>query len=321
MSNDQGPTSGDSASADSNWKSTFELWQRLGANEKRFTQILAERGFWQVPVTKRLALFSWAAFGLNLVFCPFAYYFLKQMHYKGATVLACWLLVLSTTHLADVGQLSILVGVLMGAVLGHLATYDVYRREKCGERLWPWAPAFLGSPRGALTGVVCSFALLCVVLVADASSGTAFQNGAEAIRGLFMLMLALLFLGVVLALYFLPSIIGFKGRHPNRWAIFVINLCFGSTGIGWLGALIWSLHKVHDPGDGRSAGGESGLNLFVNDTKIVALQTPLDAASRSTGNPSIADLEKLAALFERGLLSEEEFESQKSRILQELRPQ
>lgn len=319
MSDDQGPPGGNSAGTAADWKPTFELWERLGAKEKGFVQVIAAPEFWQVPFSERLVLFSWAAFGLNLLFCPFAFYFLKQMHYKGATVLACLLLALSAARLVGVGHLSIFVGVLMGAVLGHLATYDLYRREKCDEQLWPWAPAFLGSPRGALAAVVCSFGLLCVVLVASASSGTAFQDSVDTLRGLFIVMLALLFVGALLALYFLPSIIGFSRSHPNRWAIFVINLCFGSTGIGWLGALIWSLHKVHDPGDGRSAGGESGLNLFVNDTKIVELKTPLDAACGPVVSPGVADLEKLAAMFERGLLSEKEFKSQKSRILKELR--
>jgi hypothetical protein len=58
-----------------------------------------------------------------------------------------------------------------------------------------------------------------------------------------MLHLFLLFL-----LYFLPSIIG-RDKH-NATSIFLLNLFFGWTGIGWIIALIWAcvaapLPRVH----------------------------------------------------------------------------
>ncbi len=40
-------------------------------------------------------------------------------------------------------------------------------------------------------------------------------------------------------LYFLPTIAGRKKR--NRYAIFVLNLFLGWTGIGWIIALVWAL--------------------------------------------------------------------------------
>lgn len=49
----------------------------------------------------------------------------------------------------------------------------------------------------------------------------------------------LLFLGICLPLYFLPSILGRKKR--NHVAIFAVNLLAGWTFIGWLAALIWAL--------------------------------------------------------------------------------
>ncbi len=133
------------------------------------------------------------------------------------------------------------------------------------------------------------------------------------------LVLLLLFIGLAcFVIYFLPTIIAFSRAHPNRWPVFLINLFFGSTGIGWLGALIWSLHKVHDPVSGRSAGGESGLNIFANDAKIVELKTPPELPKSAGPSPNIADLERLASLFERGLLSEPEYKQQKERLLRDL---
>ncbi len=42
-------------------------------------------------------------------------------------------------------------------------------------------------------------------------------------------------------IYFLPTwISGFRG-HPNAFAIFLLNLFFGWSLIGWVGSLIWSV--------------------------------------------------------------------------------
>jgi hypothetical protein len=48
-------------------------------------------------------------------------------------------------------------------------------------------------------------------------------------------------IAIVLALYFLPAFIASKRKHRNASPIFVINLFFGWTLIGWVGCLAWSL--------------------------------------------------------------------------------
>jgi hypothetical protein len=48
---------------------------------------------------------------------------------------------------------------------------------------------------------------------------------------------------ILLALYFVPSIMGFTRSHHNKWAIFVLNLLLGWTGLGLIGALVWSLTR------------------------------------------------------------------------------
>ena len=51
----------------------------------------------------------------------------------------------------------------------------------------------------------------------------------------------LLIFGIILFLYFIPSIVG---RHKrNFWAIFALNLFLGITFIGWVIALVWALTK------------------------------------------------------------------------------
>lgn len=49
-------------------------------------------------------------------------------------------------------------------------------------------------------------------------------------------------LGFLLWFYFTPARIAEKGKHPHRIEIFVLNLLFGWTLIGWIVALVWA-HK------------------------------------------------------------------------------
>jgi len=44
--------------------------------------------------------------------------------------------------------------------------------------------------------------------------------------------------------YFIPTFIAFKNRHPKRVAIAVVNLVLGVTVIGWIGAILWATAKT-----------------------------------------------------------------------------
>jgi len=57
---------------------------------------------------------------------------------------------------------------------------------------------------------------------------------------MFFGVIQILFLFVLAGLFFLPTIIAAKRRHPNAIGIFVVNLFFGMSGIGWLFALFWA---------------------------------------------------------------------------------
>ena len=47
-------------------------------------------------------------------------------------------------------------------------------------------------------------------------------------------------LALVIIGYFFPVIIAAKRGHKNATPIFLVNLLFGWTGLGWLWCLIWS---------------------------------------------------------------------------------
>lgn len=50
---------------------------------------------------------------------------------------------------------------------------------------------------------------------------------------------------LIIAAYFIPTIIAQRRKHPNATPIFLTNLFLGWTGIGWIFAIIWSTTKVN----------------------------------------------------------------------------
>jgi len=48
---------------------------------------------------------------------------------------------------------------------------------------------------------------------------------------------------LVIVLYFLPTLVAVLRNHKNKFAVFLLNLLLGWTGLGWIGALIWSVMK------------------------------------------------------------------------------
>jgi hypothetical protein len=121
---------------------------------------------------------------------------------------------------------------------------------------------------------------------------------------------------IVLPIAFLPSIIAFRKKHPNRWLILAVNGFLGPIGgLGWLLALAWSLKVIHrspltEEGLG-SDGGESGLNIFVNDERKVRIVN-----EGQWGTPDKTEqLLKLKELLDSGALTKEEFETVKGEIL------
>ena len=52
---------------------------------------------------------------------------------------------------------------------------------------------------------------------------------------------------IILALYFAPTITAYFKKHPNVLSIFIINLLFGFTVWGWIGAFYY-VGKMKAPG-------------------------------------------------------------------------
>ena len=86
---------------------------------------------------------------------------------------------------------------------------------------------------------------------------------------------------LILMIYFLPSVIARVRKHSCKWAIFFLNLFMGFTGFGWVAAFVWA---------------------FTNNS--------------TARKPTIAEeLKELAVLEEQGIITKEEFEMKKSKLL------
>jgi hypothetical protein len=47
--------------------------------------------------------------------------------------------------------------------------------------------------------------------------------------------------------YFIPAVIAYWRKHRSRGGIMALNILLGWTGLGWIGAFVWSLsYTGHD---------------------------------------------------------------------------
>lgn len=110
------------------------------------------------------------------------------------------------------------------------------------------------------------------------------SDGSSPIAGFILLAIAFI-------AYFLPTFIASRRDHPNGTSIFLLNLFLGWTFIGWLAALIWSASAINRP----------------TKQAVVVATPPEDKYQK---------LEKLGTLREKGLLTDAEYESEKTKLLQ-----
>lgn len=106
------------------------------------------------------------------------------------------------------------------------------------------------------------------------------------------------------ALYLLPTFEAWIGKKKNLTSIALLNFLLGWSVIGWVGALIWAVTTPGTQDEGRSpAPDDSHLKI-----------RPEEALQRDHATIG-AELERLAALLEKNLLTREEFDAQKHRLL------
>ena len=96
---------------------------------------------------------------------------------------------------------------------------------------------------------------------------------------------------VTVLLYFMPTLNARSRAHPSLPSIFLVNLLLGWTLIGWLVAIMWSTSGPDSSRRVREITQQPGLDKY---------QT----------------LDLLGSLKERGLITDEEFQREKHKVLQ-----
>jgi hypothetical protein len=120
-------------------------------------------------------------------------------------------------------------------------------------------------------------------------------------------------------LYFLPLIIANARKNSNTTAITLLNLFLGWTVIGWIAALIWAFSSdskqastviVHNSSQSYSQEYKAGSPLPKQQTQLEVSSTKL-----LTQQDKIEHLRQLKQLLDEGVLTNEEFISQKAAVL------
>lgn len=90
--------------------------------------------------------------------------------------------------------------------------------------------------------------------------------------------------------YFIPSMVASNNKHPQIGAIFALNLFLGWTLLGWVVALVWACMKSEP----------KQPETVINEIN----------------NSAADEIKKLAELKEQGILTDEEFNARKKKILE-----
>ena len=114
----------------------------------------------------------------------------------------------------------------------------------------------------------------------------------------------LILLVPMLALYFLPTIIAISRKKDSAVAIFLLNFFLGWTFLGWIAALIWACTK-----------NQTSPTIVFNNTSSPRVE-PLTNSTKSSYDEKLESLQKLKNLLDSGVLSQEEFDDEKARILE-----
>ena len=120
--------------------------------------------------------------------------------------------------------------------------------------------------------------------------------------------------------YFLPSVIALLRGKSNSFAIIILNIFLGWTFIGWVVALVWSFASNNKP-QTVVINNSTNLDNRTSEEKIERQRNPslMKADTKSLllkkHQTSIQSLQEIKELLVKGVLTQDEFNQQKSQIL------
>lgn len=120
----------------------------------------------------------------------------------------------------------------------------------------------------------------------------------------------------------IPGYFAFKKKHPYKWIILILGVSSPFfIGITWLIATVWAFWPsdktsidpiINSSDESKNVGatlGKVAASLKAENTK------DSNGSAVNSEDQAIEKLEKLAGLLEKGLITQEEFSSQKSKLL------
>lgn len=134
---------------------------------------------------------------------------------------------------------------------------------------------------------------------------------------------------VSLLLYFLPTIVALLFGCDRTGSVFVMNLFLGWTFIGWVWAFIWAVSPNRQSQNviiNNHVSADRTINPIIQPTNdnfqqfsnTQSLPKQLEQIEMTTiqsHQDKITHLQQLKQLLDAGILTQEEFEQQKSKIL------
>jgi hypothetical protein len=129
---------------------------------------------------------------------------------------------------------------------------------------------------------------------------------------------------MLLCLYFLPSIVALIRKKNNTGAILVLNFFLGWTFIGWIVSMVWALSSDPRPQQviiNNHIPVESSMPQEKHVTPVMIRPTAprqqptVHSSTASNQQDKIHQLQQLKELLDNGVLTQEEFIQQKSKIL------
>jgi len=118
--------------------------------------------------------------------------------------------------------------------------------------------------------------------------------------------MAFLLMAALFCFYFFPTIIAVLRSRHNAGAIFLLNLFLGWTLVGWVVALVWAVSSSLPP---------QQIIIHNSDSAQKSQPSPPAGSAQAPGKDKISQLQQLKQLMDDGVLTREEFDQQKARIL------
>lgn len=178
--------------------------------------------------------------------------------------------------------------------------------------------------------------LVCLLAFAGALSDVSYYGPSALIGGLFGALFFFILWGIGAVLYILP---GLLSKTDKKWLFFILSVALSWTFIGWVALLIFAVTTNNAekqrqqyqammgmPSQAAPATGvtpivPSAASTVTSETPVVseapvtseASEAPVDTVSATS--QMVEELQKLSELKEAGILTEEEFQAQKAKLL------